>query len=277
MIKLFELYQPPEVEIAISQVLKSGRYVKGPLAIEFARVWAARCGMKYGVSVGSGAQALELAIRAVFGDGRSTITYTPHTFKAVPNAIRLMGHIAIGQLYEPMLYAHHIHDHKLDYVPFLEDCSHCHGVEPVAETAIFSLFPAKILGAVGEAGVIVTNNTEVFNLCSAWANHGEPDGTNARMDEIQAAALLVKLPYLDQWIQRRREIAKMYDDGLKRHTPGGYHYMYCIDGNQATVDKLISLGIESKLVYNEPYVALPFYPQLTNRQVLEIIRCVTQL
>ena len=277
MINLCELPQPPEVYEAVYNVLQSGRYVKGKLAEEFAQKWADRCGMKYGVSVGSGAQALELSIRAVFGDEKIVVTYTPHTFDAVPNAIRAMGHIAVAKLENPMLFAHHLHEEKLDYIPFLEDCSHCHGYKPVADTAIFSLFPTKILGAIGEAGIIVTNNKVVAQKCQYWSSHGTPDGTNARLDEIQAVALLTKLPYLDEWIERRRDIVDMYDKAIGRITPGKYHYMYCIGGTQETVDKLISMGVQSKLVYDNPYVALPLYPEMTDKQVQEVIKCVTQL
>lgn len=281
MIRLCELPQLPAVYEAARKVLESGFYVKGKLAKEFAEKWAEKCGMKYGISVGSGAQALELAIKAVMGSG-NTITYSKHTFQAVPNAIRSTGNIPMAKArteagYWPDIYAHHLHDEKPEIIPHIEDCSHCHGYKPVAETAIFSLFPTKILGACGEAGVIVTNNPTVKTICENMASHGFPDGTNARMDELQAAILLAKLPHLNEWNARRLEIVWMYDQGLGRHTPGLYHYMYCIEGTQETVDKLIAMGIESKLVYEAPYVALPFYPEMTNEQVQEVIRCVNRL
>lgn len=277
MIPLCELPQSVGVYEAAYEVLKSGKYVKGRLAEEFADKWAERCGMKYGVSVGSGAQALEVAIEAVFGEGMETITYTPWTFEAVPNAIKRMGHIPLSDPKHPQIFAHHLHDERLDYIPKIEDCSHCHGYRPVAETAIFSLFPTKILGACGEAGVIVTNNPDVAHLCKHIASHGLPDGTNARMDEIQAAILLAKLPYLDEWVERRRDIVDMYDKAIGKRTSGKYHYMYCMGGSQKTVDQLKSMGIESKLVYDNPFVALPLYPEMTDEQVQEVIRCVTLL
>lgn len=281
MIRLCELPQPPEVYTAVTDVLKSGRYVKGILAREFADKWASLCGMKYGISVGSGAQALELAIKAVIGSG-NRVTYSKHTFQAVQNAIRSTGNISVAKDrkekgYEPDIYAHHLHDEKPKFIPQIEDCSHCHGYHPVAETAIFSLFPTKILGACGEAGVIVTNNSTVKTMCEHLSSHGFPDGTNARMDEIQAAILLAKLPGLDKSIARRLEIVDMYDRALGRHTPGRYHYMYCIEGTQKTVEELIKSGVESKLVYEEPYVALPFYPEMSDNQVQEVIKVVLEV
>lgn len=284
MIPLCELPQPVGVFEAAYEVLKSGKYVKGKLAQEFADKFAKISGKKYGIPVGSGAQALEIAVEAVFGRGMQTITYTPWTFVAVPNAIRRVGHIALPDSKQPQIFAHHLHDERLDYTPKIEDCSHCHGYKPKAKTAIFSLFPTKILGACGEAGIIVTDDAKVANKCREIADHGkgmvnqdDPKGTNARMDEIQAAILLAKLPYLDEWIERRREIVDMYDKAIGRRTPGKYHYMYCMGGTQDTVDKLKSMGIESKLVYDNPFVALPLYPEMTNEQVQEVIKCVTQL
>jgi hypothetical protein len=287
MIRLCELPQLPAVYEAARKVLESGFYVKGKLAKEFAEKWAERCGMKYGISVGSGAQALELAIKAVFGNiDRFPLRYNNETFKAVPNAINSIGHIATPvqynlerDLYGLDVYAHHLHNSALKekQIPFIEDCSHCHGYLPKAETAIFSLFPTKILGACGEAGIIVTNNKNVAEKCLDWSSHGEPNGTNARLDEIQAAVLLAKLPYLDEWIYRRREIVNIYDQAFGQKTPGQYHYMYCISGTQKTVDRLILLGIESKLVYNNPFVAIPLYPEMTDDMVDIVIKAVKKL
>lgn len=277
MIKLCKLPQVPEVFEAANDVLRSGKYVKGELAKEFAAKWAEKCGMKYGISVGSGAQALELAIKAVFGANKEVV-YNHQTYQAVPNAIRNTGNIAVPRESGKMdIFAHHLHNEDINYIPLLEDCSHCHGYKPKAETAIFSLFPTKILGACGEAGIIVTNNEKVKEECEFFASHGEPTGTNARMDEIQAAILLAKLPHLDWYIKRRQEIVNTYDSALGRFTLGDFHYMYCIDGDQKTVDKLISKGIESKLVYAEPYVALPFYPEISDEDVWKVIGAVMKI
>jgi dTDP-4-amino-4,6-dideoxygalactose transaminase len=277
MIRLCELPQVPEVFEAADNVLRSGKYVKGELSKEFAAKWAEKCGMKYGISVGSGAQALELAIKAVF-EANKEVSYNHQTYQAVPNAIRRTGNIALPRESGKVdIFAHHLHNEDLNYIPKLEDCSHCHGYKPKAETAIFSLFPTKILGACGEAGVIVTNNEKVKEECEFFASHGEPTGTNARMDEIQAAILLAKLPYLDRRIYRRQEIVNIYDTALGIFTLGQFHYMYCINGDQKTVDKLISKGIESKLVYNEPYVALPFYPEITPEDIVDVIQAVIEI
>lgn len=276
MIKLCDLKrQPLAIAPAIEGVFFSGRFVKGPQVEEFEQAWAKRCGMKYAVGVSSGADALELAIERVEGIG-GEVTIPSWTFKAVRNAVLRCGYRPQIDNTMPEIYAHHLHESKLDYIPQLEDCSHVHGYQPVAETAIFSLFPTKILGACGDAGIIVTNNKEDYEWYLQARSHGE-GGTNARMDEVQAAILLVKLKYLDEWIKRRKEIVKMYDVALGQQTPGEFHYAYTIPGSIEKKKKLESLGIESAFYYDEAHMALPLHPYLTDKEIQKVINSVKQL
>ncbi|MFH1941114.1 MAG: DegT/DnrJ/EryC1/StrS family aminotransferase [bacterium] len=111
----------------------------------------------------------------------------------------------------------------------VEDAAQAHGAEykgqkigTIGDMACFSFFPGKNLGAYGDAGAIVTNSDELARKARMFANHGriekynhEFEGTNSRLDGLQAAILDVKLKYLDKWIDRRRTIAKMYDAALK--------------------------------------------------------------
>lgn len=279
MIKLNTLEQPAEVKTAVLKVLKSGRYVKGPLAGELEEKWAERCEMPFAIAVSSGAMALEVLIQAIdshYGVANQ-VTYSIDTFKAVPNAITRMGKLAIGVEENPMVFAHHLHNQTLESPAIFEDCSHVHGYKPKSHAAIFSFFPTKILGACGDAGIIVTDKKDIYDECMRIRSHGEPDGTNARMDEIQAAVLLAKLPYLDSYIERRQEIVNMYDKGLDRKTEGDFHYAYCIPGSEAKKNKLIEMGVESAFYYTPEFMALPLYPELTNEQVQEVISAVQRL
>ena len=111
----------------------------------------------------------------------------------------------------------------------VEDSAQAHGAVykgrkagTIAQSACFSFFPGKNLGAYGDAGAIVTNDGEFAKNARMFANHGrkekynhEFEGVNSRLDGIQAAILDVKLRYLERWIERRRSIAKMYDEELK--------------------------------------------------------------
>ena len=111
----------------------------------------------------------------------------------------------------------------------IEDAAQSHGamydgkrVGNLGDAAAFSFYPGKNLGALGDAGGVTTNDDEIFERVKAIANYGSDrkyhhiyKGVNSRLDEIQAALLDVKLPYLDADNNRRREIAKYYRENIK--------------------------------------------------------------
>lgn len=111
----------------------------------------------------------------------------------------------------------------------IEDASQAHGARyknkragSIGDIGCFSFYPAKNLGAYGDGGMVVTDNVELAEKIRKLRNYGQPEknmhdfvGINSRLDEIQAAVLRVKLRYLDQWNQRRREIAGQYNAFLR--------------------------------------------------------------
>ena len=106
----------------------------------------------------------------------------------------------------------------------LEDSAQAHGarynnrkIGTFGDIATFSFYPGKNLGAYGDGGAIVTNNDKLADLCKMYANHGRIDkynhefeGINSRLDGLQAAVLNVKLKYIDNWNEQRREVASWY-------------------------------------------------------------------
>lgn len=106
----------------------------------------------------------------------------------------------------------------------IEDAAQAHGakykgkkVGSLGDAAAFSFYPGKNIGALGDAGCVVTNDKNIADKVRALGNYGSDykyhhiyQGTNSRLDEIQAAFLRVKLPYLDLWNADRRRIAERY-------------------------------------------------------------------
>jgi dTDP-4-amino-4,6-dideoxygalactose transaminase len=113
-------------------------------------------------------------------------------------------------------------------IPVIEDCSQAHGATlagrklgTLTQISTFSLYPTKNLGALGDGGVLATNDAELADRIAAlrqygWRTHYISDdvGVNSRLDEIQAAVLRVKLPHLDAQNARRQRIADSYDADL---------------------------------------------------------------
>lgn len=111
----------------------------------------------------------------------------------------------------------------------VEDCAQAHGatykgkkIGSFGEAAGFSFYPGKNLGALGDAGAAVTNNKELADKIRAYGNYGSDykyhhiyQGNNSRLDEMQAAFLIAKLPHLERMNVERRRIAQMYLDGIK--------------------------------------------------------------
>lgn len=110
----------------------------------------------------------------------------------------------------------------------VEDCAQAHGamykgkkVGSFGDVSGFSFYPGKNLGALGDAGAVVTNNKEIAERIRIIGNYGSDykyhhiyKGNNSRLDEIQAAFLLSKLPHLEKMNEERRRIAQMYLDGI---------------------------------------------------------------
>jgi dTDP-4-amino-4,6-dideoxygalactose transaminase len=243
-----------EIDAAIDNVLTNGRYILGPEVEAFEKEFAEYCGVKHAVGVGSGTEALHIALAAMgITNGVEVIT-TAHTAVATASAIRLCGATPVFVDIDPKTWTLdprlieeaitpktkaivpvHIYGQPADLapilalgVPVLEDCAQAHGakyggrrVGSMGVLGAFSFYPTKNLGAIGDGGAVVTDSDDLAHRMRLLREYGwaeryisSSDGWNSRLDELQAAILRVKLRHLDDDNARRRAIAKKYDEAL---------------------------------------------------------------
>src|SRR5213082_1519490 len=247
-----------ELLAAISEVIDSSAFAGGPFVAKFEQDFAAFCGASYAIGVGNGTDALWLSLLALgIGAGDEVIT-APMTFMATAEAISFCGAKPVfvdidertytldpnlleraitrrtkeiipvhlfGQVadMDPILEIARRHG-----LPVIEDACQAHGAEYKGRRAgslgtcgCFSFYPGKNLGALGEAGAVVTNSEELTNKIQMLRDHGQAKkyhhaliGWNARMDGIQGAVLRVKLRYLSKANDARRAHARSYNQQL---------------------------------------------------------------
>ncbi len=312
-----------EIDAAIMRVLKSGRYILGDEVRSFEEEFARYIGVNYGIGVGSGTDAITLALKACgFGPGDEVITVS-HTAVATVAAIELSGATPVlvdvspdtytldpNQVEEVItsktkavlpvhLYGHPAdmyrilpiaHDHDL-YV--IEDCAQSHGAllhgkktGSLGDIAAFSFYPTKNLGAIGDGGMVVTDDADLAEKVRLIRQYGWKErnmsaipGMNSRLDEIHAAILRVKLQYLDQENARRRAIARIYEQMLPSkdlvlpiEADAAFHvyHQYVIQTPMRDSIRmyLATHGVETSIHYPVPVHLQPAYRgRLNNHQL----------
>lgn len=243
---------------AVGRVIDSGWYILGQEVKNFEQQWAKVCDLQFGVGVGNGLQAIEIALRALnIGPGDEVIT-TPMTAFATVLAILRAGAIPVLADIEPdtallslesaqrslsirtkAVLIVHLYGQVANMqawvdwcaacnIALVEDCAQAHGAYwggrsagSFGQIGAFSFYPTKNLGALGDAGLIVTNDPSFASKAARLRNYGESIrghhselGMNSRMDEIQAAILLERLPWLIPFTRSRRKIANAYRNGI---------------------------------------------------------------
>lgn len=251
----------PELDDAIGGVLNAGRFVSGSPVDEFERAFARFCEADHAVGVASGTDAVTVALNAVgVGRGDEVITVAntciptitgieqagavPVLVDAEPGSLTIDAAALETALTERTraIVPVHLYGQCADMEPILsfarahglkvvEDAAQAHGAEydgrragSLGDAAAFSFYPTKNLGALGDAGAVVTSDSHVAERARLLRNYGETkryesilSGRNSRLDTMQAAVLLAKLRHLEDWNQRRREIAARYLEGLADH------------------------------------------------------------
>lgn len=244
-----------EVSAAIQEVLESQHFILGPKVEQCEKAIAAYSQCGFGVGVSSGSDALLACLMAEnIGPGDEVIT-TPYTFFATVGAISRLGATPVFVDIDPATYnidvnqiaskvttktrviiPVHLFGQMADMDPIMaiaekhglvviEDAAQAIGAEykgrragSIGHYGCFSFFPSKNLGAIGDGGMIVTNDAQRAEKLKVLRGHGAKPkyyhrvvGGNFRLDAIHAAVVAAKLPHLDSWTEGRQRNAKRYD------------------------------------------------------------------
>ncbi len=348
-----------EVETTLRNVLLSCAFAGGPFVKQFEQSFAKFCNCRHAIGVASGTHALWMSL-AVLGirAGDEVIT-APNSFIATAEAISMCGALPVfadiiertytidpcevekaitprtkaiipvhlfGQIadMDPILEIAHKHN-----LFVIEDACQAHGAEykgrragTIGDLGCFSFYPGKNLGAYGEAGAVITNDTGLAEKLAIFRDHGQLQkyyhqtiGWNARMDGFQGAILELKLKYLADWTNARRQNADRYnqllvdvdnlilpcEDAACKHV---YHiYAIRLKNRDDTMKQLAEKSIYCGIHYPVPIhlqeaycqlnytansfpvvemcsrelLSLPMYPELTAAQIEFVARHLKQL
>ncbi|XDD51538.1 DegT/DnrJ/EryC1/StrS family aminotransferase [Leptospira sp. WS92.C1] len=243
-----------KIDSSIASVIESSSYIGGKYVQAFEQDFARWMNVEYCISCGNGTDSLEILLvsmgigagdevivpahtwistaeavcnvgaKPIFADSElESFTISPDSFlKKITNRTKAVIPVHLyGQCadMDPILKISKEHNIKV-----IEDCAQAHGatykgkkVGTLGNAGSFSFFPGKNLGAYGDAGAIVTNDSEIAEKARMIANHGQLSkhnhvliGRNSRLDGLQAAILSVKLDYLNEWTEMRRTNAAYY-------------------------------------------------------------------
>lgn len=247
-----------EVLSTVEKVFDSSQYILGEEVINFEKVYAQYSTTKYCIGVSNGLDAIFLALKALNIGAGDEVIVPSHTYIATLFAVTHSG--ATPVLVEPDYKTYNIDPSKIEaaitsktkaIIPVhlygqacrmdvittiaqknnlfvIEDNAQAHGAKFNGQITgswgninAASFYPGKNLGAMGDAGVLTTNDEDLASKTRILRNYGsqikyshEEIGYNMRLDECQAAFLSVKLKYLDAWTKERQRIALMYDEAL---------------------------------------------------------------
>lgn len=318
------------IDAAIHRVLASGRYVLEDELAEFENEFASFIGTRFAVGVGSGSAALTIALKAAaVGPGDEVIT-APNTDNPTASAIEHVGASVVFADTDPhtfnidpeqierkltertrVLLPVHLFGNPADMDAVSEIAARNH-LMVIEDSALavgavhrgqmtgtfgligcFSLAPSKILGAYGDAGIVVTDDEQIADRIRVLRNYGHAPGIdldpanllggtnwevrdhgyNSRLDAIQAAVLRIKLESLKGRIDRRREAAARYDrllEPLRLATPVVrpgmepvfYAYTVLAEDRDRVRNALAADRISTRLYYNPPLHLQPAFAHL---------------
>lgn len=304
-----------EIYQAIANVLDHGQFILGPEVERFEKRAAEYLGSKHAVGLNSGTDALVIALESLgIGEGDEVIT-TPASFFATAESISQVGARPvfadinydtfnmdvrnIADRISPQTRAIlpvHLFGRPVEMgeimelaesrdLQVLEDCAQSFGADfgnqktgSIGDAGIYSFFPTKNLGGIGDGGLLVTDDEEVAEQARMLRTHGGTNkyhnvklGYNSRLDSIQAAVLDIKLNYVDEFNRGRRAAAQYYNDQLEElegiETPeiseGHVFHQYTIRVKEGRRDSLkmhlAKRGIDTNIYFPTPQNELPVY------------------
>lgn len=315
-----------ELLAVVSEALDTARFIGGPQLESLEAEFAAFTGAAHCAGVGSGTDALRLALQALgVGPGDLVLT-APNTFIATTEAVSqagarfefvdvepdtcLMDPQAVADLLAERfdrgrgprpaaLLPVHLYGQCCDMdalsglaerygLKVLEDAAQAHGAAckgrgagTLGQAAAFSFYPGKNLGACGEAGAVTTSDEGLIRTVRMLRDHGQErkyhhalEGSNARLDAIQAGFLRVKLRRLPAWNQARRDLADRYDAAFASlpgvrpvavrpgNTPARHLYVIHVDDREGLARRLAEHHIQTGLHYPLPLHLQPCYAHL---------------
>lgn len=247
-----------DIRAAFERVYTRSWYIEGVEDEAFERAFAKFCDGKYCVGLGNGLDALFLALKALGVKEGDEVVVPSNTYIATALAVTYVR--ATPVFVEPDIRTFNIDPAKIEsaitcrtkaiipvhlygqpcdmgpimevankyHLYVIEDCAQSHGATykgqitgTFGDASGYSFYPGKNLGALGDAGALVTNNEELAKMVRALGNYGSDykyhhvlKGNNSRLDELQAAFLAAKLPHLERMNIERRRIAQKYLDGI---------------------------------------------------------------
>lgn len=307
-----------EINEAVAGVLDGTSFILGPTVAEFEEQFAKETGRAHAIGVNSGTSALHLALLAAgVGPGDEVVT-TPHTWISTTWAISYVGATPVYADVDPgtgnldpaaaeaaisprtkAILPVDLYGHPASLVEF-ETLAEKHGVALIEDAAqshlatlegrpagsfgqqaCFSFYPGKNLGAIGEAGAVVTDDDVVAARIRRLRDHAQDGrhnhvevGYNYRMEGIQGAVLAVKLRHLGAWTEGRRAAAVRYEqllgdiDGVALPVvapavePAWHLYPVRVANREVVAERLAAAGVATGVHYPTPVHLQPAYSHL---------------
>ncbi|MFE9500389.1 DegT/DnrJ/EryC1/StrS family aminotransferase [Streptomyces collinus] len=323
----------PDIEKHLDEIFAYGKYSHGHKTLELEKAVRQFTGAAFAVGVNSGTDALILLLRAAGIKSGDEVVVPCYSFFATASAVHHTGATPVFVDIDAASYAMqpdltrqavtnatkaimpvHLFSQMADMgalaevasdtnVPLIEDSAESIGMFYGGVHAglhgiggVLSFFPTKTLGALGDAGMVITNNQLIADRCALMRHHGRMgvtagkisgisnaaalSGTNSKMDEVQAAVLLARLPRLSRAIARRAELVRQFDAQLadieQVRTPriaprpvssGPVWYVYLIEAENRDLlaSHLAAVGVGTEIYYPRPLHLQPAFAHLGYR------------